>query len=142
MKEKEYTVAIKLLETSLDWPEHLGVGRPYDPETRPQHYLLAHCYQQQGKTKLAQRHQDEVVAVTEQQTERSPYDLLGVLMLRQKRKSDEATRLLTKMKNSSDDPLMQWAVAYASDPKAAQASDELLSQDAYQSLQEMLRITE
>lgn len=142
LQEQRYAEAVKLLKTSLDWPEHLGVGQPYDPETRPQHYLLAHHYQQQGKTDLAQQHQNEVVRFTGRQLERSPYDLLGVLTLRQQDKHEEADSLLAKMKTNGDGPLIKWAAAYASDEKTSPPTEKLVDKDAYESLRQLLQITE
>ena len=54
--QQQYASAIELLKTSLDWPENLGVGKPYDPDTRPQNYLLAYCYQQLRKPQEAAKH--------------------------------------------------------------------------------------
>jgi tetratricopeptide (TPR) repeat protein len=36
------------LRAALEWPEHLGQGRPYDPEERLVQYLLGHVEQQLG----------------------------------------------------------------------------------------------
>jgi tetratricopeptide (TPR) repeat protein len=43
-----YSQAIKLLEDSKMWPEHLGVGAPYNPDIRLQDYAAALCFQKLG----------------------------------------------------------------------------------------------
>ncbi|MCF7568526.1 DUF5107 domain-containing protein [Sabulilitoribacter arenilitoris] len=45
IQEKKYTKAIQLLKDSKEWPEHLGVGKPYDVDNRLQDYLLAICFE-------------------------------------------------------------------------------------------------
>ena len=49
MKGSEYSEAIVVLTESKEWPENLGVGRPYDPDERLQDYLLGICYERLGK---------------------------------------------------------------------------------------------
>ncbi|RTE52223.1 DUF5107 domain-containing protein [Arenibacter aquaticus] len=45
IEHKRYAKAITLLETSKQWPENLGVGKPHTVDERMQDYLLAHCYE-------------------------------------------------------------------------------------------------
>ncbi len=45
IQEKKYTKAIQLLNDSKEWPEHLGVGKPYNVDDRLQDYLLAVCFE-------------------------------------------------------------------------------------------------
>ena len=141
MQQQQYASAVKLLKTSLDWPENLGVGKPYDPDTRPQNYLLAYCYQQLGKATLAQQHLQQVIDFTQQQAERSPYDLLAVLVLRQQGKADKAIRLQEAMKREANTPLMSWAVAYATDQNEEVPLKETKHSDAFESLKQLLHTT-
>ena len=41
MQSKNYKRAISLLESSKEWPENLGVGKPFHADERLQDYLLA-----------------------------------------------------------------------------------------------------
>ena len=49
MKRSDYSEAVVVLTESKEWPENLGVGRPYDPDERLQEYLLGVCYERLGK---------------------------------------------------------------------------------------------
>ncbi|MFQ5705055.1 MAG: DUF5107 domain-containing protein [Gemmatimonadales bacterium] len=44
-----FDVASHYLHTALEWPEHLGQGRPYHPDDRLLHYLLGVVAQELGK---------------------------------------------------------------------------------------------
>ncbi|MEC7896016.1 MAG: DUF5107 domain-containing protein [Bacteroidota bacterium] len=44
INKKDYKKAINLINTSKEWPEQLGVGKPYNVDERIQDYLLFHCY--------------------------------------------------------------------------------------------------
>ena len=48
LSKNQYSQALSRLETALLWPEHLGVGKPYDPEERWERFLLAFIYQSKG----------------------------------------------------------------------------------------------
>lgn len=49
IKTGQYEQAIKRIQRSLIWQEHLGAGQPYEYDTRKQDAMLAYCYQQTGK---------------------------------------------------------------------------------------------
>jgi hypothetical protein len=42
--------ALQYYRNSLDWPEHLGQGKPYAPEERLSRFLIAGCAADDGKT--------------------------------------------------------------------------------------------
>lgn len=43
MESKKYEKALQHIEASRQWPEHLGAGKPYDPDTRLQDMMAAVC---------------------------------------------------------------------------------------------------
>jgi hypothetical protein len=49
MKRSEYSDAVVALTESKEWPENLGLGRPYDPDERLQDYLLGVSYERLGQ---------------------------------------------------------------------------------------------
>jgi tetratricopeptide (TPR) repeat protein len=58
LESGRYGDAQRLLRRALEWPEHLGQGRPYEPEERLQQYLLGVAAQRMGNS-------DEAVAAFE-----------------------------------------------------------------------------
>jgi len=50
MKKDQYQAAIKRLETSREYPERLGTGKPGDPDYRIQDYLESLCYEKLNMT--------------------------------------------------------------------------------------------
>ncbi len=47
---RKYEEALGHIAGSREWPEHLGVGRPYDPDERLQDYLEDYCNGRLGRT--------------------------------------------------------------------------------------------
>ena len=43
MEDKKYDKALDYIEASRQWPEHLGAGKPYDPDTRLQDMIASVC---------------------------------------------------------------------------------------------------
>jgi hypothetical protein len=50
IRNKKYQEALAHIAKSKEWPEHLGVGKPYDPDERLQDVMERHC-----KDKLGER---------------------------------------------------------------------------------------
>jgi tetratricopeptide (TPR) repeat protein len=50
IKSKKYPEAMKMIEKSKEWPEHLGVGKPYEVETIIQDYLQVYCLDKMKRT--------------------------------------------------------------------------------------------
>jgi tetratricopeptide (TPR) repeat protein len=52
LEHKRFREAIKYLNVSRIWPENLGAGKPYEPDTRFQDYLSGYCYRRLGNKAL------------------------------------------------------------------------------------------
>lgn len=64
MKSNDYAAALDPLERSKSWPEHLGVGKPFNPDRRLQDYLEAYAYRQRGNERRATEHLEAVATYT------------------------------------------------------------------------------
>ena len=64
MERASYDEARRHLRAALEWPEHLGQGRPYDPEERLALYLLGQAEQRLGEVDLARASFESVVEAT------------------------------------------------------------------------------
>jgi hypothetical protein len=51
LEKKKYREVIQFLDDSRNWPENLGAGKPYEPDTRLQDYVSAYCYGHLGNRK-------------------------------------------------------------------------------------------
>ncbi len=74
-----YDEARRHLRTGLEWPEHLGQGRPYDAEERLVRYLLGHAEARLGETERARTAFEAVVDATGQVD--APADRLDLLVI-------------------------------------------------------------
>jgi len=64
MQKQQYAQAEKVLLAAKEWPENLGVGKPYDSDERMADYLLYQLYTKQKQTEKAIFFKDKVVEYT------------------------------------------------------------------------------
>ena len=94
MDRNEWDVAARHLTAALEWPEHLGQGKPYDPEERLVRYLMGFVARRQNRQSDARSAFEAVVAATPDRPAgaASSFDRLVVPALRALGRDDEATR--------------------------------------------------
>ncbi len=86
------------LETALQWPEHLGVGKPFDPEERWERFLLAHIHYNKGNQTAAQSELKSIANFSEAQLFRSSKNhLLGIYALQNTHGKKEAQQFIAHL---------------------------------------------
>ena len=114
LSHKNYKQVMKSVEASKEWPENLGVGKPYDNmiDSRLEDYLEAKAAAGQGDSRKASA---LLSAVAGYKTSRSYFgsgNLLSALALRESGKVQEADRMVAAW--STDFPenrVAQWCTA-------------------------------
>ncbi|RHU25628.1 DUF5107 domain-containing protein [Parabacteroides sp. TM07-1AC] len=123
LSHKNYKQVMKSVEASKEWPENLGVGKPYDDmiDSRLEDYLEAKAAAGQGDSRKASA---LLSAVAGYKTSRSHFgsgNLLSALALRESGKVQEADRMVAAW--STDFPenrVAQWCTAiYRGDKEKA-----------------------
>ncbi len=118
IKNKKYGEAIKMIEKSKEWPETLGVGKPYDVDTRIQDYLKIFCLDKLNRKSETAVLQKSVIDYTNQQMAPSFSNILAIKLLMAKGENEAANTLIQKMGNS-DNPVQKWVVATSKKDQAA-----------------------
>ena len=120
LRSKNYKQVMKSVEASKEWPENLGVGKPYDNmiDSRLEDYLEAKAVAGQGD---GQKASALLSAVAGYQTSHSYFNsgnLLSALALRELGKESEANRMVTSW--STDFPENRIAIYRGEKEKAAE----------------------
>jgi tetratricopeptide (TPR) repeat protein len=113
MKNKKYSEAIKMIEKSKGWPENLGVGKPYEVETRIQDYLQAFCLDKVKRPDESAILKKSIVDYTNQDSSPSFNNILALNILKEKGDAGAASSLIQKIENSdkSNNIVNQWVIA-------------------------------
>jgi tetratricopeptide (TPR) repeat protein len=60
MEKKDFSAALQYIRKARLWPEHLGVGKPFDTDERLENYLEALCNKHSGKSHRLDKHKAEI----------------------------------------------------------------------------------
>jgi tetratricopeptide (TPR) repeat protein len=118
IKNKKYGEAIKMTEKSKEWPENLGVGKPYDVDTRVQDYLDVYCLEKMKKSGETAGLQTSIVDYTKSHKYPSFSNILAVETLKDEGDKAAAEDMVKKLEGS-DNPVQRWVVATAKNDQSA-----------------------
>ncbi len=118
MGKNRYKSALEYIDISRQWPENLGVGKPYDSDIdeRLEDWLAFECYTKQGNTAAAKEKLEKILTFIPQKTAyintfSSANNLVSAWALQQTGKSKEAEAYLDEWsKREPGNPLVNWAI--------------------------------
>jgi len=93
--------AVDQLKTALLWPEHLGVGKPFDPEERWVRFLMAYLHKEKKEIKPFEIELKQVTDYSLKQLSRpSKKHLLGIYALQQTQGEAAAQEFIAQLLDS------------------------------------------
>ena len=119
-----YGAALKSIDASQEWPENLGVGKPYDEnlDQRVEDYILARIYKAQGNDAKAQTYYDKVIARKNLTQYFESAQLLVALSLKENGRLEEANAIVESwQKNFATSQPAKWCKAIFDGDKATAA---------------------
>ncbi|WP_162344247.1 DUF5107 domain-containing protein [Cyclobacterium salsum] len=102
MHGRRWKPAQAKLEKSLEWPENLGVGKPFTTNETMQVYLLGLVAQAQNQQDLFRSRMQQVIAATENMSRNRSEQLLGLFALEALGESEEAAALWEEIKSEGN----------------------------------------
>ncbi|MCY1721806.1 DUF5107 domain-containing protein [Prolixibacteraceae bacterium Z1-6] len=104
--------AISRINQARQWPENLGVGKPYETDERIEDYLESLYWHKKGNVSIANKLENSIVDFSLNTTEFSSGQYLGAVLLKKNDRMKEAQELLAKWKNNQPENLIaQWSYA-------------------------------
>ncbi|NOY97506.1 MAG: DUF5107 domain-containing protein [Chlorobi bacterium] len=99
MGEGNYSVAIKNLIQSKNWPENLGAGKPYSPDERIEDFLLAYCYRAKGDSNKMKSAYSRIASRVDREDYKpsGSVDLLSALVLRQTGEKEKGAAVIKQL---------------------------------------------
>jgi hypothetical protein len=115
MEQKKYREAAQYLINSEVWPENLGAGKPFEPDTRFQDYALAYCYARMGKKKLADACLDHIIGYSaDHWGSPEPTNAYIALQLYNQRGKQQDAILAMERWKAEQDSLRNWRISAGS----------------------------
>jgi len=113
VEERDYRTAVRYLEGSKEYPEHLGTGEPYEADFRMQDYLEWVAFSMADNSRRANEALQRAVEYTlRNRTSGGTHHLFGLLALRDSGETEEAEQLIEELRErfgSNTD--VRWAIA-------------------------------
>ena len=138
MEKKKYQKAIAQLNSSREWPENLGRGKPYEPDNRLQDFMAAYCEVHLGNQDEGDNYYQQIIDYSRKHwnAAEDPYNYyFAPALLIAENKPQEAAAALEKWETKQDylrdwrisagssSPGVQWVLAKLNDegPKGKEA---------------------
>jgi tetratricopeptide (TPR) repeat protein len=122
IEQGKYRESLKYLDNSRKWPENLGAGKPYEPDSRIQDYLSAFCYTKLGNNQLAEECLSRIMSYSRAKfsQEQEPLNLfITSQVLTNKGKKEENDGMMKRWKTEQDS-LFNWKISDGSSSTKAQ----------------------
>jgi Tfp pilus assembly protein PilF len=137
ISNQKYETANAALEKSKEYPENLGVGKPYEPDNRIQDYLQAYIMNKTGKATLANGLLEKVKTLSQTQLSKNNLSLNNMLYFSLLQKDGDAqkiSQILQQIKTAELEklPVSKWIMAIVEkDNNSMQKLEKEFSQNVY-----------
>jgi hypothetical protein len=140
--KKKYSEAIKMIEKSKEYPEHLGVGKPYVVDTRIQDYLSIYCLDKLNRKSETDALKKSISEYKGRRRGPSYSNILTVNVLNGMGDKAAADEMVSKMAESKI-PAQKWVAAVAKNDQAgaAELEKEFASDVNFQIIKKVLEVT-
>jgi tetratricopeptide (TPR) repeat protein len=145
VKSKDYKSALKYIEAARQWPEHLGVGKPYanDNDERLEDWIAYDVYTRQGNKEAANDMLQKISAFTQLQKETgtdygSVNNLISAWAFEKLGQPENAEALLQHwVKKDPQNRLARWALDIYKGQRATLTNDTRTDEN-YRVLQQLM----
>jgi tetratricopeptide (TPR) repeat protein len=125
MKDGKYQNAVKLLDKARQWPERLGVGKPYDVDNRFEDYLEGMCAIKLGEKERGRKLLERVAAYTRSHAGDTGMNrLFGALAEKALGQEQSATKLVEQWPAIGKSSIARWLVSVFKGDSATAAACE------------------
>lgn len=112
LQNNKYKSALTRINQAREWPENLGVGKPYDTDERIEDYLESYYWHKKGNIPVAKKLEDGIIDLSLNTTNFSSSQFLGAVLLKKNGRMQEAQKLLSKWENDQPESLIaKWSYA-------------------------------
>ena len=112
LKNNKNKTALSRINMAREWPENLGVGKPYDTDERIEDYLESVYWTKTRNATKAKLLEDKVIELTLNSKRATSSDYLGAILIKNAGREKEAAELLNrKIENDPKNLIAQWNIA-------------------------------
>ncbi|TNF40881.1 MAG: DUF5107 domain-containing protein [Bacteroidetes bacterium] len=110
---------LSMINNAREWPENLGVGKPYVTDERIEDYLEMLYWQKKKNNNKSNLLKEKIIASTLNNKNRNPADYLGVVLLKNSNRGKDANQIIdTWRKVQKENLIASWCLAKVNDDEA------------------------
>jgi len=110
MIQQDFQAARDHIDLACQWPENLGVGKPYDVDERLENFLLVAIHKYAGLEEELSAVQQKIIDFPLSKT-LSAEDFITAWTLKMKNRKKEADHIMNKFENLPENLALQWCLA-------------------------------
>lgn len=103
LQKNKNAKALEVLKKSKEWPENIGVGKPYDPDERSQDYLMALAMEKIGNLDDSKTLLTAIVNRTEKDLDKNSMDHLFGILAAKKLENGSLNKLINALKTTENE---------------------------------------
>ncbi len=104
MEKKNFKEAVQILNSAMEWPENIGVGKPFAPDERLQQYALALSNKALGNEVKERELLTEILNYTnDREWNSNVNNVFGLLALKKLGKEEELKAMLSKLEGATSE---------------------------------------
>ena len=130
IQNEKYEEAIELLNKSKQWPENLGVGKPFKPDERIADYLIGFANSKLNNEKEAETYWQTCANFTKDHLQQASLNhILGLQSIAKLDGQEEARSTMKALLDSvhGKSPNIQWIATYFNQTKETLAQEDMKS---------------
>ena len=116
LEKRKYREAVRFIDNSEIWPENLGAGKPYEPDTRFQDFVSAYCYTQLGDRNMTDEHINRIMQYSQDHWGNAgepANTMISVQVMNDQGKQQAVSQAMDNWK-AEQDSLRNWKIASGS----------------------------
>ena len=124
MEAGKYGKALESIALARQWPQNLGVGKPYDVDERLEDFMALQCYKKSGDRKSADEITKRLINITDPNDSESVIgQFIRIWMVKESGDTSKSDQILNKLiSENSSSKAAQWCKAmYLGDISRAEA---------------------
>jgi hypothetical protein len=131
-----------MIEKSKEWPERLGVGKPYDVDTRVQDYLSVYCLDKLNRKSEADALRKSIASYSGRRRAPAYGNLLTIKVLYDMGDKAAADEMMGKLADSKN-PAQRWYVATVNNEQSviADLEKQLENDTNFKIMKRLLEVT-
>ena len=144
MQKKNYKQALNYIDAAREWPENLGVGKPYESniDERLEDWLAYQNYLKLKNEKEAQQMLDKIVSFTNTHSNFSPSsnDLISAWAMKEKGNKEQGEKFLQQqLSKNPANKILQWTIN-TYEQKNFQVPEDVSGNSNYKVLQQWIEM--